>query len=189
MTEPATWLNWLSLAEWWYNTSWHSSIKMNPFKALYGIEPPMHLPHIPCSTDVAALEDWFKGGEYMITRFKQSLKRARNRMKQFPDFKRSERHFVLGDLAYLKLQPYVQSSLRLRTYSKLSQKYYGPFQVVKKVGSVVYTLDLPSSSQLHPSFHVSLLKRDFGPPDDPTVLPSSQDQVLQPLVIFRQEDG
>ena len=33
---PAKWKQFLSLAEYWYNTSYHSAIKMSPFVALYG---------------------------------------------------------------------------------------------------------------------------------------------------------
>ena len=29
------WVNWLPLAEWWYNTSLHTATKMTPFMALY----------------------------------------------------------------------------------------------------------------------------------------------------------
>jgi hypothetical protein len=38
---PKRWFHWLSLAEWWYNTSFHTSLHMTPFQALYGFAPPL----------------------------------------------------------------------------------------------------------------------------------------------------
>lgn len=42
---------------------------------------------------------------------KQHLGRAQVRMKRQADKRRSERVFAVGDMVFLKLQPYVQSSL------------------------------------------------------------------------------
>jgi IS30 family transposase len=39
--EPKKWSSWLSPAEWWYNTNYHTSLQITPFKALYGYAPPM----------------------------------------------------------------------------------------------------------------------------------------------------
>jgi len=56
------------------------------------------------------------------------------------DKHRSERHFNVGDEVFVKLQPYVQSTLAPRTNQKLSFKYFGPFTILERVGSVAYKL-------------------------------------------------
>jgi hypothetical protein len=42
----------------------------------------------------------------MLDQLKQNLLQAQTRMKRFADLKRSERTFVVGDLVYLKMEPY-----------------------------------------------------------------------------------
>lgn len=54
---PQSWAQWISWAEFWYNTSPHVSIKMSPFQVLYGREPP-HLLRIGTGqTPVDSLEE------------------------------------------------------------------------------------------------------------------------------------
>lgn len=36
---PSKWSQWLSLAEYWYNTSFHSALGKTPFEVLYGYPP------------------------------------------------------------------------------------------------------------------------------------------------------
>ena len=38
---PRQWFKWLPLAEYWYNTSFHSALQLSPFEVLYG-HPPRH---------------------------------------------------------------------------------------------------------------------------------------------------
>lgn len=77
----------------------------------------------------------------------------------------------MGDLVFLKLQPYVQSSLAPHSNMNLVFKYFGPYKVLARVGLVAYKLDLPTTSSIHPVFHVSQLK--------PTSLPHSE--VIAPV--------
>ena len=46
--------------------------------------------------------------------------------------------------------------------NKLSPKYYGPYKVLQKFGTMAYKLELPVSSWVHPFFHVSCLKKVIG---------------------------
>ena len=84
-------------------------------------------------------------------------------MKNQADKKRSEREFQVGDLVFLKLQPYVQSTVASRTHQKLSFRFYGPFKIIVRVGQVAYKLELPPSAKIHPVVHVSQLKKQVPP--------------------------
>ena len=39
--KPSMWSHWLPMAELWYNTCHHTTIRMSPFKALYNQDPPL----------------------------------------------------------------------------------------------------------------------------------------------------
>ncbi|XP_026451403.1 uncharacterized protein LOC113351675 [Papaver somniferum] len=38
--KPSKWVTWLPMAKWWYNTSYHTILKLSPFEALFGYAPP-----------------------------------------------------------------------------------------------------------------------------------------------------
>jgi hypothetical protein len=61
---------------------------------------------------------------------------AKNRMKQQADQGRSERQFAEGDQVFLQLQPYKQTSLKANNFQKLAPKFYGPYTILKHVGSL-----------------------------------------------------
>ena len=72
----------------------------------------------------------------------------------------SERTFNEGDWVFLRLQPYKHMSPKnTKKDNKLLPKYYSPYKVLQKIGSMAYKLDLPASSWVHTVFHVSCLKK------------------------------
>jgi hypothetical protein len=85
------------------------------------------------------------------------LLHAQVRMKRQADKSCLERQFEVGIWVYLKLQPYVQASVMPRANQKLSYKYFGPFEIIERVGSVAYQLKLSESSSIHSMVHVSQL--------------------------------
>ena len=74
---------------------------------------------------------------------KENLQIAQNQQKLYADKHRIERSFEVGDLVYLRLQPYIQSSLKKKGAEKLKPRFYGPYRIIKKVGEVAYELELP----------------------------------------------
>jgi hypothetical protein len=159
---PKKWINWLSLTEYWYNTSYHSSIGTSPFEAMY-IHPPRHFGLLAdIELVVTNVSQWLQHRQVMTDLIKQHLNRAIVRMKHQTDKKHSERQFQVGDLVLLKLQSYVQSSLAPHANQKLAFKYFGSFPVLQRIGMVAYKLGLPQSSTIHPVFHVSQLRPVVG---------------------------
>lgn len=184
---PNKWKDWLSLAEFWYNTSYHSSLDKTPFEVLYG-QPPRHLGiDVMESCVVPDLQEWLLKRKLMLQLIQQQLSRAQQRQKHQADKHRSERSFDVGDWVFLKLQPYVQSSLIKRANHKLYFRYFGPYQILEKIGQMAYKLLLPDSTSIHSVFHVSLLKKavdDLSQVSDE--LPAQTDTLQFPVKVLHR---
>jgi len=107
-------------------------------------------------------------------------------MKRHADKHRSERCFAVGDWVFLKLQPYVQSSLTNHAHQKLAFRFFGPFRILERIGAVAYRLELPPNSAIHPVFHVSQLKKSPGAGSAVASLPSDLVEFQVPLVILQR---
>lgn len=83
MSYPKTWFSYLHLAELWYNTSFHSSIKTTPFEATYGRPPPAIVTDISSSDKDA--KDALSVRSDMLQKIKYNLQKAQAAMKKEAD--------------------------------------------------------------------------------------------------------
>nr|GEW58411.1 putative reverse transcriptase domain-containing protein [Tanacetum cinerariifolium] len=140
------WVKHLPLVEFSYNNSYNASIKAAPFEALYSQK---------CRSPVC----WAEVGQVQLT----SLE-----IFQETTEKRKLMEFQVRDRVMLKVLPW-KGVVRFDKWGKLNPRYFRPFKVLGKVGSVAYKLELPQElSRVHNTFHVSNLKKCYS--DDPLVV-------------------
>lgn len=164
MDQPRTWTRFLDWAEYWYNTSYHTSAGMTPFEIVYGRLPPSIPRYILDSSKNDVVDRDIRQRDAILQQLRYNLERAQNRMKNIADKHRTDMEFKVGDLVWVRLQPYKQGSAKGGPSNKLSRRFYGPFPILERLGSVAYQLQLPSVTKIHPVFHVSLLKKFMGDP-------------------------
>ena len=115
---------------------------------------------------------------------RQSLKRASDRQKSYADLHRSSRTFQIGDKVFLRVKP-KRSSLKMGKCRKLSSRYCGPFEILRRIGEQSYKLALPPHLHVHDVFHVSLLKKYVPNPEhildlDDNVLVNQEEFRIEP---------
>ncbi|GJZ18394.1 ty3-gypsy retrotransposon protein [Tanacetum coccineum] len=159
---PQQWVRLLPWAEYCYNTSYHSSIKMSPYQALYGRLPLSLIPYPPGASKVAAVDELLMERNEVTRQLKQNLLAAKLRMEEKANRKRRDVEFKVGDKVFVKLQPYRQITLAKRLSNKLAKRFYKPYEIMERIGKVAYRLALPVTSKIHPVFHVSILKLFIG---------------------------
>lgn len=84
------WARWISWAEFWYNTSPHTSIKITLFQALHGRAPPHLLRLEVGQTLVGTLEENLQEKDAMLDEFRFHLLRTQQIMKAYADYHRRE---------------------------------------------------------------------------------------------------
>lgn len=112
----------------------------------------------------------------ILHQLKENLERAQMRMKMYADRHQRHEEFNSEEWVYLKIRPYRQHSLGRRSFAKLSPKYFGPYQIIKKIRNVAYKLKLPETASIHLVFHVSQLKRAQGRINQLQIHPLSLDE-------------
>jgi hypothetical protein len=193
LTDGPKWEKHLTLAEFLYNNSYQESIKMSPFKALYGR---------PCHTPLS----WSESGERVIfdsdivTEAEEKVKQiqaniltAQSHQKSYANKRRRSLEFEVGDHVYLWVSQ-MKGLRRFGIKGKLAPCYIGSYPIIDKYGPLPYQVELPSKlSGVHNVFYVSQLKRCLKPPADVVIedtIPLEPDLTYKthPTKILDQQD-
>ena len=164
LENSGSWDKYLPLIEFTYNNSFHSSTGMPPYEALYGRK---------CQTPLC----WFKSGENLllgpeliqqtmdkIRMIQEKLRTAQSRQKSYADKRRRHLEFLEGDNVFLKVTPTTGIGRAIKS-KKLTPRFIGPYQILRKIGHVAYQISLPPIlSNLRNVFHVSQLRKYVSDP-------------------------
>lgn len=185
--QPSLWGKFLSLAEWCYNTTSHSSTGLTPFQVTYGKAPPSIPRYLPGTSALEAVDSLLSSREEMLEFLRRKLIKSQQQMKASAKTHRRDVSYNVGDWVYVKVRPYRQQSLSGSRYQKLGKRYYGPFQISAVINPVAYRLTLPPVAKIHPVFHCSMLKPHHGPIHSSLDLPATfcdGKPLIQPLAIL-----
>ena len=173
----SNWEDYLSILESAYNSVKHVSTGYNPFMLMYGYQPRSPVTVGLANERIQSVKDFLSDHMDMLQLAHQNIRQAQDRFKKFADVKRRMVTFDEGDQVLLRVSKKLQS-LSTGKVPKLSPKYYGPFTILKHIGTVAYKLALPKGSQVHPIFHVSCLRKRLY----------DQDQVIDSGILADYEE-
>ena len=106
--KPKKWGQYLSWAEYSYNTSFHTATQTTPFRIVYDQDPPSLLTYEARSSVFMEVDQQLVEQDAMLSELRQHLHQAQQRMKAQADTKRRDIAFEVGDPILLKLRPYRQ---------------------------------------------------------------------------------
>lgn len=183
----------LSLVEYAYNNTVHSSTGKAPFEIVEGgkkVPPILHT-----KDKIFEADRYVEDMEESYAKVKYALQRTQKKHKKAADEHRRPLEFALGDWVLLKFEKARIKKMRgrERLFPKLSMRYYGPFQVIDKMSEVSYRLQLPDNWRIHNAFHVSLLRPFVGEVptemvDEPQPEVEELDEVLIPEQIVAHKE-
>ena len=121
--------------------------------------------------------DIVKDTEEKVQVIRKRLKAASDRQKSYADLNRRDIAYEVGDKVFLEVSSW-RKILRFGKKGKLSPRFIGPYEVLKRIGLVAYQLALPPElAKLQDVFHVSMLRRYCS--EESHILPVQEIQVQE----------
>jgi hypothetical protein len=118
---------------------------------------------------VQALDRQLQDRDAFLTEIRDRLLHAQELMKRQYDRVHRPLEFAVGDWVWMRLHLRLAASLTGGAARKLARKFYGPYKILERIGSLAYRLDLPPRARIHNVFHVVFLKKFEGTPPDAVV--------------------
>jgi len=172
------WTEWLATAEFAYNDKKHVAIGKMPFELNFGRHP--WKGDLMVQTELPRVEEFAKKLQESWKHAAQAMEEAQKNMKrQFNKKRRNPQGLKVGDYVWLENKN-IQSN---RPSKKLDNKRYGPFRVLKDIGSGAFQLELPEGWMIHNVFNEDLLTRCVEPK-----FKGQHKEPAPPLIIINEEE-
>ncbi|CAJ2662808.1 unnamed protein product [Trifolium pratense] len=95
--QPRVWMNWISWAEYWFNTTYHSATQQTTFEIVYGRKAPDLVHWGIGETRVEAVQRELQDRDEALRQLRDQLLKAQNRMKAQADANRVDKSFEIGE--------------------------------------------------------------------------------------------
>lgn len=154
--EQDDWALWISIGEYAYNDSVHSTTGVTPFQAYHGMHPRgADWPDMPLGEGESPMALGLAARVIELQReCRNKIKAANAYQKDHADKRRAPIPFKIGDQVLVSNR-HIRST---RPKKKLDWKFLGPGTITDQIGSTTFRVDLPGLGSVHPVFHASLLE-------------------------------
>ena len=157
----------LTAAEFVYNSASNASTKISPFELNYGRQPQTPSTFFAASSNVQTTDEFLQGLENLSKQANDNLALAKSRQEKYANQDRREATFEEGEYVLVSANNIALASQASRPSKKLQARFIGPYHIKKVVSKVAYQLELPPTLRIHPTFHVSLLRKYEDPESFP----------------------
>lgn len=141
---PRFWLQWLPWAEYCFNTSYQSALCTTP-GCLWPASSNLAVLYTEAAK-VVAVDQQLSDRDDFLADIRDHLLLAQDVMKDHQNHKRRHVEYSVGDWVLLKLHHRSAAGITSASPSKLAPRFFGPYQIIERIGAVAYRLRLPSKA-------------------------------------------